>query len=248
MHDEVEQELCTLMDQLTSDAFALRPPRQDSVSGIIRTQIVCDTPTFELVIFIFPAGAAIPLHDHPTMAVFSKVLYGSLEMSSFDWEVAPTKEELTCAHAPTRSCQRNVLALWCTDGAHARHAGLSDESARLESKSATAKREEPLLAPRAALHRISTVLTPESPTFCLRPTFANIHSFVAREATAIVDLLLPPYDENQGRDCHYFEQCEPLTSPASDSRHLLRVIGSPPQLTIRGQQYGGPRVYVPTGR
>ncbi|KOO33837.1 2-aminoethanethiol dioxygenase [Chrysochromulina tobinii] len=35
-------------------------------------------------IFVLPAGSAIPLHDHPGMSVLSKVLFGKLEVTSFD--------------------------------------------------------------------------------------------------------------------------------------------------------------------
>lgn len=36
-------------------------------------------------IFCLPAGATIPLHDHPGMTVFSRVLYGQLFIQAFDW-------------------------------------------------------------------------------------------------------------------------------------------------------------------
>ncbi len=43
-------------------------------------------------IFCLPAGATIPLHDHPGMTVFSRVLYGQLFIQAFDW---------VSAHAPS---------------------------------------------------------------------------------------------------------------------------------------------------
>ncbi|MQL73202.1 hypothetical protein Taro_005530 [Colocasia esculenta] len=40
-------------------------------------------------VFCFPAGATLPLHDHPHMVVLSKVLYGSVSTRSYDWVTTP---------------------------------------------------------------------------------------------------------------------------------------------------------------
>ena len=86
--------------------------------------------------------------------------------------------------------------------------------------------------------RADTVLTPEAPTFCLRPSFANIHSFNALSDCAVLDLLMPPYADG-ARDCHYFALEE-----HGEEALLVRVEPPPASMVIRGQEYRGDRARV----
>jgi hypothetical protein len=45
---------------------------------------VCSEPSFELAVFIIPQGKKLKLHDHPQMAVVSKLLYGSVQVDSYN--------------------------------------------------------------------------------------------------------------------------------------------------------------------
>lgn len=102
-------EICALMDAITPEMLGLRTPFPDGFVNdvpVIRTQPVCETSQMELVIFLLPKGARIPLHDHPGMSVYSRLLYGSLAVRTFDWLEPPEHAELQGAsHARLWSCE-----------------------------------------------------------------------------------------------------------------------------------------------
>lgn len=125
-------------------------------------------------IFCLPAGATIPLHDHPDMTVFSRVLYGKLFIQAFDWVdgnegVAPVQTNGSGGHGAVMGSE--------DPKAPARHAKL-------------------------VVARVQGVSDPAAVLF--PKYNGNIHTFTALTDCAVLDVLSPPYNAKFGRDCTYY--------------------------------------------
>lgn len=60
-------------------------PHFENPVSVISAETIFACPEYEIVIFRLPKGSVIPLHDHPLMFVFGKILFGKLKIIAFDW-------------------------------------------------------------------------------------------------------------------------------------------------------------------
>ncbi|CEO98178.1 hypothetical protein PBRA_006292 [Plasmodiophora brassicae] len=146
----------------------LAPP---SVPGFAYLEVAHDDDAFDIGVFLMPAGAAFPYHDHPGMTVFTRVLAGSVRIRNLDW----------------------------VDGAPA-----VDANGRLTGRYVV---------------QSDAIRDASLPTTVLTPSSGNVHGITAYAHSAILDVIVPPYDAE--RCCSYFADAGGMRLVEVDEPHGL---------------------------
>ena len=180
-------------------------------------------------IFIFPPHAHIPLHDHPDMVVISRVLYGELAVQSYDVLSSHVDEEEEVEesnHSSEESCNdkrtdtspsklRTSFNRIKDFVSRTMHLYDGEDNTKVAGSSILQVKRN--LNP-LNLQEVSDINTDNSgqslmisapKVTCLYPHEGNCHSFKAGpNGAAVLDLLLPPYSDDDDRDCTFYKTCE----------------------------------------
>jgi len=170
---------------------------------------------FHIAVLVLPAKGLIPLHNHPGMAVFSSVLYGDLDVESFDPEPSDILLE--------NSSQLN------NNGFKHNHHLISNWKFSRETNQAL------LSAKRAMCENKNE----KSGAWSLSPSSGNIHSFSSTQPAVVIDVIMPPYNPQKGRDCIYFKL---LKKENKENKHSLLAFMPDWDKLPQTFEYFGPQV------
>ncbi|KAI3683739.1 hypothetical protein L1987_84253 [Smallanthus sonchifolius] len=96
------QKLCSILDGMMAEDVGLSRNLQFfKTRGVVgeTPKVACTTiyqsEKFSLCIFFLPANAVIPLHNHPGMTVFSKLLLGKVHIKAYDLIASNNSDDST---------------------------------------------------------------------------------------------------------------------------------------------------------
>ena len=223
---------CAAMADLTPESVGLaRPgpkrPRRGAGPPRISYMHVYADAALSIGIFVLPAGASIPLHDHPGMSVLSQLLYGSLHVTSYD-----AGEPLAAGGGGPGALLGRLAGRQTGE----RRMRCAPPTERVVRAPAPPLRLDPTcgnIHEFVALEETSCWPPPPHPT-AARGALTAARPIWPQD-TAVFDVLTPPYNDFAGRSCHYYS-----AAAQEDNAVELREVPWPSGLVIASAPYRGP--------
>mmetsp|Transcript_2507 Transcript_2507/g.6304 ORF Transcript_2507/g.6304 Transcript_2507/m.6304 type:complete len:311 (-) Transcript_2507:133-1065(-) len=225
LHSDLAKELLVRLESVQAKEFDVTHANVARVKGKsgVGYQEVYSSPEMTLCIFLLRAGARIPMHDHPDMHVFCRVLFGRLRVTS--WDLDDKSDRVTnMEHANQEEMDLASLA----------PTKLAYPELAQQVEWADKRRQ-----PRWATLYSSEVYGPKPQTYALGPGEGNIHEIEALEDCAFFDVVLPPYSPATGRDCTYYRRVW-----EDGSGRCMVVPCTPIGFTTEAQVYKGPPIFA----
>ena len=179
---------------------------------------------YSIGIFVFPPNAIIPLHNHPGMIVLSRLLYGSLKAKTYDIIFHDDNQRTNIVENDDHHQdgdggdhhQEDTTSWLRVPNFVSR---VLPQSLRSSSSSSSMKgivvEEEEI--PKGFIHvyenNTKELRSPEITELC--PEKSNVHEFQAGpNGAAVLDVLVPPYDCENERDCTFYRENRHYEVPA----------------------------------
>eukprot|EP00747_Dinoflagellata_sp_TGD_P019730 gnl/TRDRNA2_/TRDRNA2_127365_c0_seq2.p1 gnl/TRDRNA2_/TRDRNA2_127365_c0~~gnl/TRDRNA2_/TRDRNA2_127365_c0_seq2.p1 ORF type:complete len:274 (-),score=30.93 gnl/TRDRNA2_/TRDRNA2_127365_c0_seq2:145-966(-) len=98
MSSEMTVGLRSRLDLVQGSDLGISPKVLARLRSGIGYQDVYNGPDMSICIFALRAGSRLPLHDHPGMTVFSRLLFGRMRVTSFDIKSKAARPEWPSGH------------------------------------------------------------------------------------------------------------------------------------------------------
>uniref|UniRef100_A0A2P2JRN8 cysteine dioxygenase n=1 Tax=Rhizophora mucronata TaxID=61149 RepID=A0A2P2JRN8_RHIMU len=221
------EKLKAVLDDIKPIDFGLSPEMPYSRTQAIGYIRVRECEKFSIGIFRLPPSGVIPLHNHPGMTVFSKLLFGTMHIKSYDW----------------------VVDVPCTTS------DLSNPSEVNQSGGPQSQvRQLNVLQPEFRLARVkvdSDFIAPCDTSILYPADGGNMHRFTAKTACAVLDVLGPPYNAEEDRHCTYYYDFPyskfsvdgvAVPEEQKESYAWLQERDEPKDLVVVRESYKGPKI------
>ncbi|XVF14227.1 hypothetical protein REPUB_Repub09cG0040100 [Reevesia pubescens] len=114
--EKIEQ-LRAVLDEIQPADVGLAPqmpffsPQVTRQAPTIQYLHIHECEKFSMGIFCLPPSGVLPLHNHPGMTVFSKLLFGTMHIKSYDWVVDVPSSSASAAVDPSQTVQHPEVRL-----------------------------------------------------------------------------------------------------------------------------------------